>query len=127
MGRRSVRPCGKTGWRLRKSYAVVGRTRSSTAKTDMLALPLFSAQFLARVFRQSSALRQNPSMSSSKLEAYSCYGQTFAGGAVETPATPIRAGDRSSVRVHHQLLQRNWQPGFDGFRRADILAGSLPS
>jgi hypothetical protein len=42
--------------------------RASTAKTDVLALSLFSAQFLARVFRQSSALK--PSMSPSKLEAY---------------------------------------------------------
>src|ERR1700692_3071430 len=111
MARRSIRRCGKIGWRLCKSYAVVGRARSSKAKTDMLALPLFSAQFLASVFRQSSALRQNPSMSSSKLEAYSCFGQTFAGDAVETPATPIRAGDRSSVRVHHPALAAEWQPG----------------
>src|ERR1700692_755638 len=127
MARRSIRRCGKNGWRLCKSYAVVGRARSSKAKTDMLALPLFSAQFLASLFRQSAALRQNPSMSSSKLEAYSCFGQTFAGDAVETPATPIRAGDRSSRSVHHQFLQGIGSPGLDGFRRADILAGSLPS
>jgi hypothetical protein len=32
-------------------------------------------------------------MSPSKLEVYSCFGQNFAGDAVETPETPIRAGN----------------------------------